>query len=92
MLNIKKTEFYLESLLLEIGLIYDKQITPWEVIYEMFHIMNCGFEIKEAMILELHHRKCFVRILFTRCKTLEAHLFVSKVLRLVKKNLSPHFL
>ena len=24
---------------------------------------------------KLHHRKCFVRILFTRCKTLETHLF-----------------
>ena len=22
-----------------------------EVIYEMFHILNCGFEIKEAMII-----------------------------------------
>ena len=35
---------------------------------------------------KLHHRKCFVRILFTRCKTLETHSFVSKVLRLVNKN------
>ena len=24
---------------------------------------------------KLHHRKCFVRILFTRCKTLETHSF-----------------
>ena len=35
---------------------------------------------------KLYHRKCFVWILFTRCKTLETHLFVSKVLRLVNKN------
>ena len=26
---------------------------------------------------KLHHRKCFVRILFTRCKTLETHSFVT---------------
>ena len=35
---------------------------------------------------KLHNRKCFVWILFTRCKTLEAHSFVSKVLRLMNKN------
>ena len=35
---------------------------------------------------KLHHRKCFVRILFTPCKTLDAHSFVSEVLRLVNKN------
>ena len=26
---------------------------------------------------KLHHRKCFVRILFTRCKTLETHSFAT---------------
>ena len=26
---------------------------------------------------KLHHRKCFVRILFTRCKTLENHSFAT---------------
>ena len=26
-------------------------IIPCEVIYEMFHILNCGFEINEAMIM-----------------------------------------
>ena len=44
---------------------------------------------------KLHHRKWFVRILFTRCKTLEthyAHLFVCKVLPLVNKNPQAHFL
>ena len=57
---MKKTEFYLEGLLHEIGLIY---------------VTN-----------KLHHGKCFVRTLFTPCKTLETHSFVSKVLRLVNKN------
>ena len=41
---------------------------------------------------KLHHRKCFVRILFTSCKTLETHSFVSKVLRLVNKIRTAHFL
>ena len=51
MWNIKKTEFYLEGLLHEIGLTY---------------ITN-----------KLHHRKCFVRILFACCKTSETHLFAA---------------
>ena len=29
------------------------------------------------IINKLHHRKCFVRILFTRCKTLETHSFAT---------------
>ena len=30
---------------------YTQQEAEREVIYEMFHILNCGFEIKEAMII-----------------------------------------
>ena len=52
------TEFYLEGLLHEIGLIY---------------ITN-----------KLHHRKCFVQILFTRCKTLETHLLATLTLSFLK--------
>ena len=50
---MKKTDFYLEGLLHEIGLIY-------------IYITN-----------KLHHRKCFVRILSTRCKALETHSFAT---------------
>ena len=53
-----KTEFYLEGLLHEIGLIY---------------VTN-----------KLHQRKCFVRILFTRCKTLETHSFATLTRSFIK--------
>ena len=47
---------------------------------------------------KLHHRKCFVRILFTRCKTLETHSFATLTRSFLKfcnswiKIRSAHFL
>ena len=40
------------------------------LIYTLLFLFN-------IIINKLHHRKCFVRILFTRCKTLETHLFAT---------------
>ena len=50
------------------------------------------------MTNKLHHRKCFVRILFTRCKTLETHSFATLTRSFLKfreswiKTRTAHFL
>ena len=35
-----------------------------EVIHEMFHILNCGFEIKRAMMQTLHARAFVLIVTF----------------------------
>ena len=42
-----------------------------EVIFKMFHILNCGFEIKSAIIIAVMNAIYFVKyLLFTLCQVL----------------------
>ena len=69
---------------------------PYRILYLYFTLWNIKkteFYLEGGLLHEigliyttsnLHHRKCFVRILFTRCKTLETHSFATLTLSFLK--------
>ena len=82
-------------------ILYSLYFTGWNIRKTEFYLVGLLHGIGLIYTTnKLHHIKCFVRILFTRCKTLETHSFATLTHSLLKfcdtwtwiKILRAHFL